>query len=178
MSINRKFIVNIDLSAGSVHRSFMNRSICEGDASGDQFGVRVLRDGQEVSLTGATVSAFFIRADKTTVVIDSSEKSGSTCWVTLPKSCYTVEGQFTLTIKIATSANNIMAAIMVDGTVLNVANTPFIDPGSVIPSIDPDNYDAWVALVEAAAAMVELITIEETLITGTRYRIEATKASA
>ena len=178
MAIFRKHIVDIDLHSGSVFRNFVCRAIAEGDASGDQFGVRVLKDGQEVSLSGATVSAFFIRADGATVVIDSSEKDGSTCWVTLPKSCYIEPGSFKLTIKLATGAENICAPIVFDGTVIDVASTPFIDPGSVVPNVDPDHYDAWVALVEAAAEMVELITIEETLITGTRYRIEATKASS
>ena len=50
--IFKEDFVDIDLGKGSVFRSFMNRMIGEGDAAGDQFGVRVLRNGEAEDLTG------------------------------------------------------------------------------------------------------------------------------
>lgn len=171
MANYREDIMDINLEGGTINRSFINNTIGEGDADGNRFGVRVYRNGEPVNLTGAGISGYFIRADGTTVTIPPGTKIGNKCWVTLPAACYAVEGNFTLSLKIAL-AGEIITARIVDGTVVNTVSETIVAPVDLIPSVDPDDYDAWVALVEAAAEKIEGITIEETLIAGTRYKIE------
>ena len=167
MAIYRNDIADIDLETGTVHRSFLNKALGEGDISGNRFGVRVLRNGQTVDLTGVSVSGYFVRANGTSVALSGS-RSGNTCWVTLPEACYAVEGNFELSIKLSVGGVTVTARI-VDGTIVNTALGDLVDPGSVIPDLA-----SWTALVtraEAAAAKIEGFNITETLITGTRYRI-------
>jgi len=171
MAIYKNDFVDIDLETGTVFRSFMNRSIGEGDIKGDRFGVRVLRNKQEVDLTGVSVSGFFTRANGTTVEITGSTytfRTGSKCGVILPASCYAVEGNFTLAIKLTVGGVTITARI-VDGTVDNTVIGSIVDPGSTIPSLA--DYEALVTRAEAAATKLESFNITETLIEGTRYRI-------
>lgn len=175
MAIYKEDIVDIDLENGTVHRSYSNKMLGEGDQNGNRYGVRVLRDGQEVSLSGVSVSGFFIRANGTTVTIPPGTVQGSKGWVTLPKACYVTEGNFRLTIKLTKGSVTVTARV-IDGTIIDVDKGELVDPGSVIPNVDPENYDAWVALVEAAAAKIDLLTVEETQISGTRYKIEVTLA--
>ena len=167
MAIYKNDFVDIDLETGTVFRSFLNKTLGEGDAAGDRFGVRVLRGGQEIDLTGVSVVGYFIRSNSTTEVINGS-RSGSRCWVELPQACYVYEGGFTLSIKLTIGGTAVTARI-VDGTVVDTVLGGLNDPGSVIP--DLSDWTALVARAEAAAAKIESFNITETLITGTRYRI-------
>lgn len=128
-------IVDIDLNSGTIHRSFVGKIVGEGDNNANRYGVNVLRDGNPVDLTGASVVGFFIRPNGDTVVINGGSVSGSVAYVTLPQSCYVYEGQFTLAIKLVTG-NDITGTVrIVDGTIVNTTTETQIDPGSVIPSI-------------------------------------------
>ena len=69
MAIFKLDIVDIDLNNGSVHRSFMSKTLGEGDKQANRFGVHLIRNGEEVSLEDATCTGYFIRADGGTVVI-------------------------------------------------------------------------------------------------------------
>jgi len=173
MAIYKNDFVDIDLDTGTVFRSFLNKTLGEGDASGDRFGVRVLRNGAEVDLTGVSVTGYFIRPNGTTAVISGS-RSGSKCYVTIPQSCYAYEGNFTLTIKLSIGSTMVTARI-VDGTVVNTSLDTFVDPGGVIP--DLTDWTALVSRAEAAAAKIESFNITETQISGTRYRIGVVDAT-
>lgn len=167
MAIYKNDFVDIDLETGTVFRSFLNKTLGEGDAAGDRFGVRVLRNGAEVDLTGVSVVGYFIRANGSTETITGS-RSGSRCWVELPQACYVYEGGFTLSIKLTIGGTTVTARI-VDGTVVDTVMGSLNDPGGVIP--DLSDWTALVTRAEAAAAKIESFNITETLITGTRYRI-------
>ena len=54
MAIYHEDIVDIELESGNIHRSFAKHSIGSGDAAANRFGVRVLRNGEAVDLTGAS----------------------------------------------------------------------------------------------------------------------------
>ena len=166
MAIYREDIVDIELESGTVFRTFMNKAIGEGDANGNRFGFRCLRNGQPVSLTGSTVIGHFIRADGNTVEITGTT-NGDTAYVTLPATCYAVEGQFTLAIKL--SGGSVTGTIrMVDGTVVNTTNGAVIDPGSVIPDLSD-----YLEVVEDAEAAADTINgfISTELIDGIDYKI-------
>lgn len=166
MAIYREDIVDIELESGTVFRTFMNKAIGEGDANGNRFGFRCLRNGQPVSLTGSTVIGHFIRADGNTVEITGTT-DGDAAYVTLPATCYAVEGQFTLAIKL--SGGSVTGTIrMVDGTVVNTTNGAVIDPGSVIPDLSD-----YLSVVEDAEAAADTINgfISTELIDGIDYKI-------
>lgn len=171
MAIYREDIVDIELESGTVFRSFMNKSIGEGDENGNRFGFRCLRNGEPVSLVGTAVLGHFTRADRNTVELDGTV-DGNTAYVSLEKACYAVEGQFTLSIKL--SGGGVVGTIrMVDGTVVNTTNGAVIDPGSVIP--DLSDYLAVVEDAEEAAETVFGFNVTTELISGEDYRIVVTK---
>ena len=134
MANYREDIVDIDLKGGKIHRSFLEKSIGEGDKKADRFGVRVFRNKVPETLSG-TCSGLFIRADSGTVTITDGVVSGNVAYVTLPEACYAIEGHFTLAIKI-TTANDITTMRIVDGTVSRTSTDTPVDPGNVLPSID------------------------------------------
>lgn len=170
MAIYREDIVDIELESGTVFRSFMNESIGEGDGNGNRFGFRCLRNGEPVSLLGTAVVGHFIRADGNTIQLNG-KVDGDTAFVSLPATCYAVEGQFTLAIKL--SGGGVTGTIrIVDGTVVNTTNGAVIDPGSVIP--DLTDYLAVVEDAEEAAETVLGISVTTELISGTDYRIIVT----
>lgn len=171
MAIYREDIVDIELESGTVYRTFMNKSIGEGDANGNRFGFRCLRNGQPVSLTGSSVYGHFIRADGNTIELQGTV-NGNTAFVSLPDACYAVEGQFTLAIKL--SDGGITGTIrMVDGTVINTTNGAIIDPGNVIP--DLTEYLAVVEDAEEAAETIYGIGITAELIENNDYNIVIVK---
>ena len=139
MANYREDIVNIELSTGLIHRSFLKKSIGEGDKKADRFGVRAYRNGVPENLSG-TCSGLFIRADGATVPVSDGYVSGNLAYVTLPETCYAVEGYFSLAIKV-TTANDITTLRIVDGMVSRTSTDVAADPGTIIPSIE--------ALIEA-----------------------------
>ena len=170
MAIYRNDLVDIELETGTVFRTFQHKAIGEGDADGNRFGFRCLRNGEPVDLTGSTAIGHFLRADGNTVEI-SGEVSGDTAFITLPAACYAVEGQFTLAIKL--SGGGVTGTIrMVDGTVVNTTNGAVIDPGEVIP--DLSDYLAAVEDAEEAADTVFGFTVTAELIDGEDYAIVVT----
>lgn len=171
MAIYREDIVDIELESGSVFRSFMNKSIGEGDALGNRFGFRCFRNGVPVSLIGSTVVGHFIKPNGETVEISDGAVTGDTAFVTLPASCYTVEGQFTLVIKLI--GGGVTGTIrMVDGTIVSTTNGDVIDPGSVIPDIS--DYLAVIEDAEEAAETVYGFSVTTELISGEDYTLVVT----
>lgn len=147
MANYREDIANIELSTGMIHRSFMKKSIGEGDKKADRFGVRAYRNGVPEILSG-TCSGLFIRADGATVPVSDGYVSGNLAYVTLPDTCYAVEGYFCLSIKL-TTANDITTLRIVDGMVSRTSTDVGVDPGTIIPNIED--------LIEAIDEAVESI---------------------
>ena len=166
----RENIADIDLNTGTVHRSFQNMSIGEGDEKANRYGVRIVRNGEPVTLSGVSVVGYFIRSDGSSVVISGSV-NGNIAYVDLPEACYVYDGNFTLSIKLATS-NETATIRIVDGTVVNTVEGSIIDPGSVVPDLSA--FTALVEAAEAAAEVIEGFSISEEQITGTRYKIIVT----
>lgn len=149
MANYREDIVDIELTSGSLHRSYLNHAIGAGDNNANRFGVRAFRNGLPENLSG-TCAGYFIRADGETVVITGTV-SGDTAYVDLPETCYVVEGQFSLVIKVSGSGVTGTMRI-VDGTVNRTSTDIVVDPGTIIPSIDD--------LIEAIETAVASIPLE------------------
>lgn len=150
MAIYKTDIVDIELNSGSIHRSFMNRTIGEGDDMANRFGVRVLREGRPENLNNVECSGYFIRPDGSTIVIDNGvvDSVDSIAYVTLPEACYVYEGSFCLAIKL-TGGSVTGTVRIVDGVVSNTSTTTYVDPGTIIPSIE-----YLIAAIDAAVASI------------------------
>lgn len=171
MAIYKEDIVEIDLETGTVFRSYANNCIGEGDIGANRFGFICRRNGEPVLLNGSSIIGHFIRADGTTVEINGGAVTGYTAFITLPASCYAVEGNFTLAIKL--TGGGVTGTIrMVDGTVIRTTNGAVIDPGNVIP--DLNDYLAVVEDAEEAADVVRGFSVTAELISGNDYKIVVT----
>lgn len=169
MALYHTDIVDIDLQCGTVHRSFINNSIGEGDVLANRFGVRLHRNGEMINAGGATCMGYFIRhGSGDTVVINGGAFSGSEVWVQLPASCYAIEGAFTLVIKLVGGGVTGTMRI-VDGTVVDSMIGSPVDPGSAIPDIS--DLLAVIGRAEAAAATVGAFAVYAEQIDGDEYRI-------
>ena len=121
MAIYKEDLADIELTSGSIHRTFLNHSIGKGDIKENRFGVRLFRNGQAENIgSGYSCAGYFTKADGTVVTLSSSNAgvSGNTAWVTLTEACYTVEGKFTLAIKV-TGGGVTTTMRIVDGMVDN-----------------------------------------------------------
>ena len=172
MAIYHEDFVDINLNTGTVHRTFSQMNISEGDAAANMYGFRLWDNEYPISLTGATCEGFFIRPDGVTLVIDGVA-TGNTAWVTLPAAAYAVEGNFTLAIRIA--GTGIVGTMrVIDGTVVTTTTDTIADPAEVIPSLE--ELLAVIGDAEDAADVVDGLQITATQITGTRYKIAVTKS--
>jgi len=164
-------IIDVELTAGNVHRSYMNRIIAEGDGSADRFGMRLTENGAPVSLMGAACIGYFIRPDGVTLVING-EISGDTASVVLPAAAYAKTGQFSLAVKV-TGSGYADTMRIVDGTVVDTTTGTINDPSSEVPSLA--DLLAVIEDAEDAADTIEGLTVTASQIEGTRYGIAVTK---
>ena len=146
MAIYNEDIIDVELTGGNIARSFMKKTIGEGDALANRFGIRAYRNGVAENL-GGTCLGLFIRADGGTLPVEGVV-SGNEAYVELPQACYAVEGQFALSIKVI-NGNATGTLRIVDGVVDNTTTGSTVDPGTVIPSIE-----ALIAEIEAAIASI------------------------
>ena len=169
MAIYKENIVDIELNSGNIHRSFMNHSIGSGDAAANRFGVRVVRNGEAVNLTGVSCFGYFRNAEGTNIALTSEGTvSGNVAYVTLPQACYNVEGNFTLAIKLV--GGGITGTMrIVDGVVDNT-NTG----GAVAPTQDVPTYTEILAVYDQMQDAVEDYT--ET-VTGQNEKIANIKSA-
>lgn len=164
----RENIVEVELEARQLHRSFASHMLGEGDVNAQIYGVRLFRNGEPENVEG-TVTGYFIRADDQTVVMEG-EKEGNVAKVTLAESCFAVPGNFMLAIKV-TSGTMTNTLRIVDGTILETVKGDIIDPGNVIQ--DLSDYEALAERIEAAAEETEGIEFSVSQIEGTRYKLVA-----
>lgn len=173
MAVYREDIADIELTAGRVHRTFLNHPLGEGDAEADVFGVRVWRNGEAVNIATQSCTGYFIRADGTTEVINGGSASGNVALLTLPAACYAVEGNFQLAIQL-TSGGKTKTLRIIDGTIVNVKQGPINDPGGVVPDLDDADLAQLIEDVQEAAETIAGYTVEAELIENDNYQITVT----
>lgn len=132
MAIYHQDIADIELNSGSIFRNFLKHSIGLGDAAANRFGVRVFRDGDAETLSSVSCQGFFRNANGENIALTSyGTVSGNEAYVTLPQACYTVEGRFTLAIKLVGGGVTGTMRI-IDGVVDNTnTDSPVAPTGSV-----------------------------------------------
>ena len=136
-----------DLDRG-IDRTLIRPALLTGDSQAHTFRLTVTRVGVNADIAGASVSAYFVRADGVTVPITGSVE-GSVAMVTLPEGCYRVPGRFQLVVKLALDGA-VSAVFWGDGAVAASDTDAILDEEGVIPSLD--EVLAQVAAAEAAAA--------------------------
>ena len=168
--------LNIDIrNLNTTPRSFISRMLGEGDKNGDKYCVRIFDEDSPVNISDCSVVGYFVRQDGTTVVVEGQVLGGddhNIAVVTLPSSCYAVTGQFTLSIKV-TGTNFSGTVWIIDGTVTDTSTNTYVDPGSVISSLN----QTLVERAEDAAAIIGHLSTSETQIEGDRYKCSVTLTS-
>lgn len=152
MALYKDDFVDVEMTTGTIHRSFATKTIGEGDILANRFGVRLFNNGTPAELGNASCAGYFIRSTGDTVVIEGTATENE-AYVILPQACYAYEGQFALAIKVV--GDGVTATMrIVDGVVSNTSTGSIIDPGTIIPSID--------ALIEAINDAVASIPLDYT----------------
>lgn len=134
MAIYKRDMVDIDLETGTIHRSFMNRSIGYKDNAADHFGVRTWRKGEAINLTGVSVQGIFMPPQGDPIAITSGNiVTGNEAEVVLPQACYNYNGPFTLAIKLIGGGVTGTMRI-VDGMVDNTHASGTVAPTGTVPT--------------------------------------------
>ena len=129
--LNKTAFLNAPITVESLHGvTFSNES------KGHKFVISCMQDGELINLTGS-VSARFIRANGTTILLASGEYGDivdGKAVVTLHQDCYNVPGRFQLAIfnTVGQQTTCIYACV---GTVQRTQTETIIDSGEVIPDI-------------------------------------------
>lgn len=130
-------IVPIDLANnGSIHRSFLNRTIGVGDDYANRFGVELYFNGEALNLDTSSCIGLFQGPSGPPILISDVNHAyagGNRAFVQLPQSCYAVEGQFTLAIKIIESPVTDTVRI-IDGVVCNTGSDNPVAPVGSVPT--------------------------------------------
>ena len=189
MAIYNENIVDIELTSGSIFRSFLSHTIGSGDVLANRFGVRVFRNGEPEDI-GGNCFGLFVRADGGTVTISSGVVSGNVAYVDLPEACYAVEGNFTLAIKC--QGGGVTGTLrIVDGVVSRTSTNAVVDPGTLVDSVDdlieaidtavesiPADYTSlWTSIAPAFSTSKTYKTGEYVTYSGVLYRFMAEHAA-
>ena len=144
--ISGEFTRKVDVDA-DILMTPIRTLYASGDKNAHTFELSLYRNRQPLSIDGAGVIGYFIRADGYTVPVDGTA-SGSVSKVTLSESCYAVVGQFNLIIKVTVGSER-KAVFWGNGYVTRSQTDAIIDPSQTIPSLD--ELLAQIAATEAAA---------------------------
>ena len=123
----------IDMSEG-VQRNLVGVALLSEDNLAHTFEVTCKRNGTAADLEGASVSAYFVRADGVTIPMSGSI-SGSTVSVQLNASCYMVTGRYNLVIKLA-QGETISTIFWATGAVYASKTDALVDTGEITMSME------------------------------------------
>jgi len=169
--LNKTSFLDAPIQVESLHGvTFSNEN------KGHQFVISAMRGGELVALTG-TVTAKFMRANNTTILLAGSGYAGivdGKATVTLHQDCYNIPGRFQLAIFLTENGETSCIYACV-GMVQRTQNGELIDSGDVVPSLEEllekiqDCEDATTAANTAAAAVPGLIA--DTFSTSVAYAV-------
>lgn len=153
--IKRIDLVDIELTGGSLHRSWCKHSIGSADALANAFGVRVFRDGEPVNLGGGSVQGFFRDPQGHNIPLTTTGTIDyNVAYVVLTAECYNYEGQFCLAIKVKNTDAGITGTMrIVDGMVDNTHTDNPVVPTESVPDYT-DVLAVYEEMLEAKAGSV------------------------
>lgn len=138
-------LARADLDKG-LRKTYLEMDFAAQDDSAHRVDVQLMRGNTPVDLSGATVTAYFIRySDNATISLDGEASSGIV-HVKLKKSCYNKPGAFALIIK---------------ATVDGVTNTVFYGEGSIFVSVTDTIVDEENVIPSLEDLLAQIATIEE-----------------
>lgn len=138
----------VDIDHG-IRMTQMGRIFASNDSNALTLQIDVYQSGRQADLSGCGVVGYFVRADNSTVCINNGSALGGTATLTLPESCYAVEGGFKLVVKASANGGDVRTTIFCGYGYVTLSSTDrIIDPGHAIPSID--ELLARIAEIEAA----------------------------
>ena len=108
-----------DLEKG-IKKTYLDMIFATQDNEAHRVDVQLMRGKEQVNLSGAGISAYFIRYSDNVTIPLKGEASGNIASVTMKQSCYHKSGQFALIVK---------------ATVSGVTNTVFYGEGSIFVSL-------------------------------------------
>lgn len=111
--------VRADLDKG-IKKTYLDMIFATQDDKAHRVDVQLMRGKEQADLSGATVTAYFIRYSDNATISLEGEASGGIVSVKMKKACYNKPGSFALIIK---------------ATVDGVTNTVFYGEGSIFVSI-------------------------------------------
>lgn len=165
MSVATELKYTVSLNSGAP-LIVLPKYLYTGDQQAHRIHVTCTRGGEAVDLAGATIPAYFIRADGATVILTGKVENNQAV-VELPATCYAIAGRFSLVIK-AVMGGATSTILALQGAVSRSQTDALVDPGDVLPSLD--ELLAQVQKVEEAVAKAEAIAnmevTVETLPTG------------
>ena len=153
--IKRIDLVDIELTGGSLHRSWCKHTIGTADELANAFGVRVFRDGEAVNLGGGSVQGFFRDPQGNNIPLATTGTIDyNVAYVVLTAECYNYEGQFCLAIKVKDTDNDITSTMrIVDGIVDNTHTDNPVVPTDSVPDYT-DILAVYEEMLEAKAGSV------------------------
>jgi len=142
-----------DLNKG-VTRQTIRPAFLQGNAGAHKLEIFCVRGSEVVALIDEGVTAYFVRDDGRTVLIQGTVENGEAC-VVLPAACYAVEGSFELVVQVSGSGDNTSSIYWGGGMVRRSHTEELVDPGKVIPSLD--ELLAKIGLLEQTTARAEAV---------------------
>lgn len=145
----------IDLArSGSGPQVWPDALMVAGDKEAHSWEITIRKGSKPVSLDGATVAAYFNRADDVAVRVPGTA-AGSVATVTLKQECYAIEGPlvgiFRVTLDGATMTASVLRFVVGKGPC-----DAIVDPGNVVPNLD--DLLAQIERMEAGTAAANTAT--------------------
>lgn len=125
-----KNTVNLD---EPVVKKILRDTLGSQDNQAHRFEVQVTQGGANVSLEGAEIQGYFIRAGGETVIISGGVENGA-AYVVLSDSCYAVPGRFSFAMKIQLGGVR-HTVLWYEGSVGQTTTDSIVDPENVVPSL-------------------------------------------
>lgn len=153
--LNKTVSLNAPITVESLHGVTFTK-----EEHGHKFIIACTKNGEMLTLTG-TVTARFLRADNTTILIagnDLTDIVDGKAVLTLPKDCYDVPGRFQMAVFLTEGSTSTCIYACV-GSVQRSEEGTLIDSGEAVPSLDQllaKIADCEQATVDARAAASDL----------------------
>ena len=143
-----------DLEKG-IKKTYLDMIFATQDNEAHRVDVQLMRGKEQVNLSGAGISAYFIRYSDNATISLTGSASSNIASVTLKKACYNKPGQFALIIKAA--IDGVISTVFYgEGSIFVSSTDTILDEENVVPSLA--DLLAQIAVMEAATKAANTAT--------------------